>query len=496
MKELARLSKSKFTQGLQCAKQLWWTINEPDAPELVLDDSEEHVFARGTRVGELARSYVPGGVLIDLPHTQIRERVAATAKAIAAGAPAIYEASFLEDGVFVSVDILERRGSGFVLTEVKSTTKVKDEHYADVAIQLHVLRKAGLPVRRAELMHLNRECRFPDLSNLFVRVPVTSKLRALLRDAPTRIKELRRMLAGPIPDVEIGHHCTAPYECSFYDRCWSQLPDHHVRTLYRIQAPRVEKLLAQGCLTIHDLPTDFEASAPVMRQIRSIRANALIVERGLRRALTALKAPLAYLDFETVTPAIPVWTGCAPYDQIPVQFSCHVRGRDGSLAHHAWLAEGGTDPRRPLAEALLEACAGARTVVAYHATFEKSCIEKLAKALPDLAPALRKLIGRLEDLRPIVRDYVYHPDFGGSFSLKSVLPALCPRLAYDYLEIQDGETASASLEALLLEPDAYTDAEGQALRKALLQYCKRDTLAMVRLHERLAGLPSEAARRV
>ena len=271
--ELPRLSKSSFLKGLQCPKLLWWSVSEPDAPELVPDESQQRVFARGTRVGELAQSRVPGGVLIDLPYMQIHERVAATAEALAAGAPAIYEASFLEDGVFVSVDILERSGDGFVLTEVKSTLDVKEQHLADVAIQLYVVRRAGLPVRRAEVMHLNRACRFPDLSNLFVRAPVTEQLHALLLDAPAQIAALRGILAGAIPEIATGPHCTVPYECPFRERCWPPLPDHHVSTLYRLQRARVETLLEQGCVTIQELPQDFTASAPAMRQVRSVRAE-------------------------------------------------------------------------------------------------------------------------------------------------------------------------------------------------------------------------------
>jgi hypothetical protein len=101
---------------------------------------------------------------------------------------------------------------------------------------------------------------------------------------------------------------------------------------------------------------------------------------------------------------------------------------------------------------------------------------------------LKALTGRLRDLLPIVRDHVYHPDFGGSFSIKEVLPALVPGLGYDDLEIQDGSSASTALEALLLDAGALSRDERQALRKNLLRYCERDTLAMVRLHERLQVL--------
>jgi len=481
------LSKSRYMSGLQCPKLLWWKVHEPDAPELAADEGLQAILTRGQRIGELARAQVPGGVLIDLPHYEFEGRVTATAKAIADGARAVYEASFLEDGVFVAVDILERRHNGFVLVEVKSTLDVKEEHLPDVAVQMHVVRRAGLTVRRAEVMHLNRECRYPDLSNLFVRESVTARVRPALRAVPQEIALLTAAIAGPLPDVPTGPHCNAPYACPFLERCWPPLPDHHVSTLYRIRASRVVKLLADGIETLHDLPRTFATSGPARRQIRSIKAGKVIVERGLRRDLARFKPPIAFLDFETVSPAIPVWPGCHPYEQVPVQFSCHVL-RSGGLEHHEWLAEGSGDPREEFATEVISACAGTNTIVAYNAPFEKRCIESLAKALPHLQPDLTALSKRIRDLLPIVRDHVYHPDFGGSFSIKDVLPALVPGLGYDDLEIQGGSTASTALEVLLLDPGALDDGSRASLRQNLLSYCQRDTLAMVRLHERLLSL--------
>ena len=167
-----------------------------------------------------------------------------------------------------------------------------------------------------------------------------------------------------------------------------------------------------------------------------------------------------------------------------MQFSCHVLG-PGGLEHHEWLAEGPNDPREEFARKVISACAGARTVLAYNAPFERRCIDALAAFLPHLRADLAALSDRIRDLLPIVRDYVYHPNFGGSFSIKSVLPALVPGLGYDDLEIQDGSSASAALEGLLFDPDALNPEAHQPMRKSLLAYCERDTLAMVRLYERL-----------
>src|SRR5512135_327237 len=141
-----RLSKSRFTAGLQCHKQLWWRVHEPDAPELVPDPAQQAIFDQGTRVGEVARTYVPGGELVDLPHDAFAKRIARTRELLFYRVPAIYEATFTGGDVYAAVDILEREGGRFHLIEVKSTTKLKPEHIPDVAIQLHALRAAGLDV--------------------------------------------------------------------------------------------------------------------------------------------------------------------------------------------------------------------------------------------------------------------------------------------------------------------------------------------------------------
>jgi hypothetical protein len=198
---LPGLSKSRFTAGLQCHRLLWWTVNEPDAPELATTPGLQAIFNQGTQVGEAAREYIPGGELIDLRYWDKEGRVAATRDAIAAGKRVIYEASFLADGVFVSVDILHRapRARGWTLSEVKSTTKVKPQHIPDVAVQAHVVRRSGLPVARAELMHLNRACHHPDLSNLFARTKVSNEVEAYLPVVPTEVRRQLTVLARPTP---------------------------------------------------------------------------------------------------------------------------------------------------------------------------------------------------------------------------------------------------------------------------------------------------------
>jgi hypothetical protein len=311
------LSKSRFVAGCQCHKQLWWRVHEPEALELQPDAGLQAIFDRGHAVGEAAQGYVPGGVLIEYAYDQKDQRLQATSKALKEGAPAIYEASFMPDGVFVAVDILEKARGGWNLIEVKSTTTDKPEHLPDVAVQLHVLENAELKIKRAELMHLNNECRFPDLSNLFSREDLTTQARDLQPWVRKEIKAQLKVLKGSLPDVEPGPFCHKPYECPFIGRCWQPFPPHHISTLYRI-GQRAAELMEDGVETIFDLPEDYPMSQVASRQRQSVLTGKMIVESGLKRALADWDLPIAFLDFETIAPPIPVWNGCRPYSKVPV----------------------------------------------------------------------------------------------------------------------------------------------------------------------------------
>src|SRR5438093_7105188 len=485
--EPERLSKSRYLSGLQCHKQLWWRVHEPEASELALSPGQQNLFTQGREVGERARAHVPGGELIDLPYYQYDNKVAATREALNRGLPAIYEAWFLADETYVGVDILERASRGYTVIEVKASNSRKPEHLPDATVQVHVLRRAGLQVERAELMHLNSQCRYPDLSNLFVREDVTALVEAALIGVPDELAAQQRMLEGPLPDVAIGEHCTTPHDCPFIERCWPKLPDHHVSKLYRIERKRALELEADGYATIYDLPSDLELSVIHARQVKAVQTGRMVVERTLTKALAQFASPLAFLDFETVSLAIPRWPGCRPWQQVPVQFSVHVEESGRGLVHHQWIAEGSEDPRPALAEALVEACVGAREVVVYHATVERECIKQLREAVPRQATELERLETRLVDLLPTIRSHVYHPDFGGGFSIKKTLPALVPGLSYSDLAVQDGEVATVELQRLMLQGTEMPPGERTALREALLAYCERDTWAKVELLETLGG---------
>jgi predicted RecB family nuclease len=485
---MAHLSKSRFVAGWQCPKLLWWKVHEPSAEELQPGRVLQDLFDQGQQVGELARQQFPGGVLIDLPHTAVAERLVATQAAIDAGAPAIFEASFLAGDVFVAVDILLRTEDGFSLIEVKSSTSVKDEHIPDAAIQAWVLRQAGLPIRTVQIMHLSKEYRHPGHGDLLVQEDVTARVEAFLPSVPEQVAEQLQVIAGPLPECAIGLHCYEPRECPFRNRCWPDDPQH-ISTLYLAGPKKTASYLHSGVHRIPDIPPGTRLPEVAQRQVRALKAGKLIVEPGLGLALQPFESPLGFLDFETVSRAVPVWNGLAPWQQSCAQFSYHEERPDGTHHHVGWLAEGPGDPRRELAEAMIAATAGAKRIVTYSA-FEKTRIKELQLLVPELAEPLEELLGKLTDLLPVVRNHVYHPGFLGSFSLKYILTPLLPELTYNDLVIVDGMLASVEIARLLFVAHKIPPAERDQLRQDLLAYCERDTWATVCLLRRLRELAS------
>lgn len=409
-------------------------------------------------------------------------------------APAIFEASFLADDVFVAVDVLKRTEDGFDLIEVKSSSQQKDEHIPDAAIQTHVLGRNGIRLRRVEIMHLNKEFRHPDQGDLFERTDVTRPVNDFLNQVPDAIQKQLDAMDGPLPDVEIGVHCSQPRKCPFRKRCWPQDPEH-ISKLYYVGDKKACAYMDKGVHRISDIPPRTKLSAPARRQIQALEQGCIVVEPALRQALEILDGSLGYLDFETVARAIPVWPGLGPWRQAVAQFSYHEQQPDGAYRHVGWLAEGPEDPRRELAEALLDACAGADKIVVY-SSFERGRIRDLGKAVPDLAEPLQELEAKLVDLLPVIRNNVYHPDFQGSFSLKYVLTPLVPDLTYNDLTIVDGRVASVEIARLLFVAHKVSLNERDRLRQDLLDYCERDTWAMVKLLESLTVLAGPEAQQI
>ena len=485
-----RLSKTRYLSGCQCHLKLWYDCYERQLGADV-DLVTQAVFDAGHEVGRLARSRYPGGVLVQADHLQSEEALAETRALLAdESVPAIFEAALEHRGVLVRVDILERspRG-GFNLIEVKSGTTVKEVNEHDAAIQLWVARGAGVDIVSTGLLTLNRgyvyDGRRLDVYRLFRYHNLDEQVAEHLPWIGEDVTHLHAVLAADeAPEIEPSDHCFEPYECAYYDFCtrdW-EYPEHPVTDLPRLRAAKLELLESQEIEEIADIPEDFPLSkAQAIVRLAVVTGNEHVSPQ-LADEISALSFPIRYLDFESFSPAIPRYAGTRCYDAIPFQFSMHVEEHNGDIAHHEFLWSEQSDPRRPLAQALLDA-AGSDGPICVYSGFERSVIKGLSRQLPDLSPALDALLERLWDLLKVVQGHYYHRDFHGSFSIKQVLPVLVPDMSYEHLSIADGREASAAYQNSL---DCEDPEERQRMLDALKEYCRQDTLAMLALRRALA----------
>ncbi len=483
------LSKTHFAAGLQCFGRLYRMCFQP---ELATPPgaAQQARFDAGTRVGEIARDLRPGGVLISESPFQHNDAVVRTRSLLDGGAAgAIYEAAFTEDGVRIRADILARSTEGHELIEVKSSTRVKDEHIPDAAVQLVTIETAGIGIDRISIGHINTayvyqgDAHVPN--ELLTVEDITEAARAFAREVPAKLAAMRRMLStGHAPQMELESYCHKPYECEFYEHCRQREPDWTIEDLPRIDDGRRRDLRAAGIRSIPEIPSTFRLTATQERVRDSVKSGRpYVASSALQRDLDRIVFPAHFIDFETIAPALPVFPGTRPYQAQPFQWSDHVLREDGSVEHHEFLGDGRSDPRREFAETLIDRLSGAQTIVVYSG-YEQTRLRELQVAFPDLAAPLQAVLDRSwVDFLKVVRDHYYHPEFRGSYSIKSVLPALVPGFGYKDLDIQGGEVASSAFMELV---DSHTDAERRRqIRKNLLAYCGRDTEAMVRIREAL-----------
>ncbi len=481
-----RLSKSRFQTGLQCPKALWLSTHARDLADPT-PDTQQHIFDTGNAVGELARERFANGVLVAEDYTQSAQALETTRRLLENPPNAIFEAALEHGGVFVRPDALVRVGENlWDLYEVKSGTKVKDVNITDVAVQMWVLEGAGLTIRRAHLMHLDKSYIYQggeyDLEQLFIAEEVTAAARAYLPLVPQLVAEMLAMLGvDESPAIAIGKQCDSPYTCAFWGHCHEFLPGRPVTELPRIDESLLDSLIADGIFAIEDVPLDYPGLTGAQREVcELVRSGQPRIVGDVGRSLAGLSYPIHFLDFETFMSALPLYPGTHAWQMIAFQWSDHILHENGDLEHREFLHEGPGDPRPRFIQSLVETLGDTGSVVVY-SPFENTRLKELAIAYPEHAQAIAGIRSRIFDLLPVVRSHVRHPDCLGGSSIKVVLPALVKDLSYDGLNIADGNIASmlycqAASGELTAEDCATVYAD-------LREYCGTDTLAMVRLFE-------------
>ena len=500
------LSKSRYTAFCQCPKNLWLNMYKPE--EATVDEALQARFEQGSNVGDLAMGlfgpFVEVTAKKDDGSLDLAAMAEKTRKEMERGTEVICEASFTLDinGCYnyCAVDILRRNGDGWDIYEVKSSTYRNEEadtpkhllvYTRDIAYQRWLLEQCGVKVNGTWLVRLDSAyVRGPelDIKGLFHVKNMDELVANELAKVPANVSHAARVLAGSEPDEPVALHCHEPYGCAFFDYCTHRIPSPNVFNLYRMNFKRKCELYNQGKIFYQDLRDEKLTEIQSLQVETALNNTELVTPQEIREFLKKLPYPLYFLDFETMQTAVPEYEGTRPYQQVTFQYSLHwIEKEGGELMHSEYLGDSVNDPRRKLAEKLCREIPKGVCTTAYNKGFECGRLRELAKAYPDLADHLNDIADHIVDLiEPFRQKMVYLPEMNGSFSIKHVLPSLypdAPELNYANL---DGSVHNGG-EAMTIYPliAKMSPAEAEAARQSLLKYCCLDTLAMVRVWEKL-----------
>jgi len=498
------LSKSRYCKGIQCPKILWLDEHKSEAGDNSV--MNKTVLDTGNMVGDMAMGYY--GDYVEVPYDNNKQvMLTETRRLLDTKAETICEASFSYDNNFCSVDILRILDYNAVnnyveIIEVKSSVGIKPIYYHDMAYQYYVLTSCGFNVSKISIMHLNNKYERQgnlDLKKLFIVHDCTEKVRSMQDNIAANIEYLKKITKNENePEIDIGEYCSVPYECIYQAYCWKHIPEHSIFDISGTSMHFDKKLnlYNRGIITYKQLLDSGEKLSENVRlqaEAKVFNSPPFINKEAIRAFLDTLKWPIYFLDFETFQEAVPSFDNMRPFMQIPFQYSLHIQEYPGGqLVHREYLAEAGIDPRRCFTDRICSEIPKNSCILSYNMSFEKIIIKDLAGLFTDRADHLMNIHECFIDLmKPFQSRAYYSHELGNSYSLKYVLPVLCPddpELDYNSLDLvhkgTDAQTAYKELSGKNPE-------EQQRIRNALLSYCRLDTLAMVKILEKLIEISSD-----
>jgi hypothetical protein len=465
------LTKTSFLSYRHCSKSFWLAARQPD----LVASKPPSAFVRKILADGYEVESAFGALVATWPDAgSIKPQVTfATATLLA-------RADFVRTHPNGSIDIFE----------VKGSTSIKDDHIVDATFQTAIAERAGYKVRDVYVAHLNRSyLRHGDvqLADLLKVEDVTLRVAVARAEIEQQIDAALALLASDSID-ERGCDCIYfgnPNErCAGFDYFNAQIPDLSIYLLPRILAPKVRAFVDSGRLALADVRPD--ELSPLQRPVHraGVERKPVIDREAIKAFLATIAWPIHFYDYETCNPPIPRSDGYRPCQQAVVQYSLHVLHEGGEVEHGEWLSSGYGE-ERALVENLVQKVGAAGSAVVWNETFERTCNRELGVLLPEYADFFAQLNDRTVDLMSPFKSHYVDIGFGGSTSIKKILPILCPHIGYDQEAVHDG---GGAMEAWTRMTASIDEREKAKLRVDLLAYCQLDTLAMVEIFQFLRKL--------
>ena len=478
---MRNVTKRMFLNTLACTSFGWLMRLKPEEVRRPATLGEKFRIEQGMEVGKRAREVYPEGILVDekdMPSAIERTKSLMNDPNVFV----IFEGAFLVDSLAAKGDILVRKDDGWHIIEVKSSVNDKKEFIDDMAYTALVFNLSNYKISKISLKLISRDFRLGMANDkLFVEIDHTEEVIARMFQFTTYYSEIEQITrASTKPETELKPACK---KCPLFKDCVGKDIKNHIFDMPRLSQSKFKDLLSQGIVQIEAIPDNFTLTENQLRVKNCVKSNSLFIGDKLRNELNEIVRPAYYLDFETTQTAIPLYPDMPPYTSIVTQYSIHKCSAPGNVINHfEFLADETKDDRRELAKHLMKDLEEEGSIITY-SSYEKTTINNLARRFSDISGELNSLIDRIVDIETIIRKNFYHPDFHGSTSIKRTLPALVPEMSYEGLEIRNGDEAMATFACLA--QGKYADSEVETIKNYLLEYCKQDTLAMVKLHQQL-----------
>lgn len=485
MSEKHLLSKTSFLKAVQCQKAFflykkYYHLKDPLPPE------KRAVFNRGHKVGALAQQLFPGGVDVSPGHVfKFADSVERTRELIAAGEKVIYEAAFIFDDTLVAIDILVKRDDKWYAYEVKSSLKISQAYVMDAALQYYIISNC-IPLEDISIVNLDEKYVLEDALDIHKLFKITS----VKKDAGRNVEFMKHHIQqartifyrNELPQVAIGAQCFTPYACDFMGTCWKNTSTNNVFELSGVSKKQAGEWLLKGFVHINEVP-DEELTGNVKKYVHSFRTNEEIADTPkIREFLKKITYPIAFLDMEFYTPAVPKYKGKKPFELTPFLFSWLQVNRKGEpAAEDHFFHEEDSNPEQLFLEHLIGLAEKVARILVFDTGQETAALNSIVKHHPQYKKSVEQIKKKFVDLADIFTHmWYYHPQQKGSTSLKKIHQAIFARDIYEGMPVNTGMLASYGYDDYLNEPDVF---KKQELKENLVAYCRADTQAVLELFD-------------